>query len=118
MEDILSKGVCQWVVASICRRTIGLIDDSHQKRQHHEQDKDFTQVFLAKAEIVIEVIALVFQGIERLILNLPPGASASHKMKDIVLGDGQIGNPGEMLRLAGLAVFFPVLDKGNPFILM
>ncbi len=39
-------------------------------------------------------------------------------MKDIVFGDGQIGNPGEMLRFAGLAVLFPVLDKGDPFILM
>ena len=56
---------------------------------------------------MIEVIALVLQGIEGLILNLPSGAGATHKMKDIFFGDGQIGNPGEMLRLTGLACFVP-----------
>lgn len=54
---------------------------------------------------MIEVIALVFQGIKRLILDLPSGASASHKMKDIIFSDRQIGDPGEMLCFPGLAVF-------------
>ena len=63
-----------------------------------------------------KMIPLVFQGIKRLILDLPPGASAAHKMKDIFFGDGQIGDPGEMLHLPGLAVLFPVFDKAYSFI--
>jgi hypothetical protein len=95
-----------------------LLDLIDEKGQHHEQDKDFTQVFLAKTKIVLEVIVLGFQDIEGFSLDRPSGASASHKMKNIVLVDGQIGIPDKMLRLAGLTVFFPLLHKGDLFLPM
>ena len=75
-------------------------------------------MFFAKTKIMIEVIPLVFQGVERFIFYFPSGASTPHKLENIFLGDGQIGDPCKMLRLAGFAVFFPVLYKGDSFILV
>ena len=38
-----------------------------------------------------ELVALVFQGIEGLILDLPPGAGAAHKPVNVILGNVQVG---------------------------
>lgn len=69
------------------------MDLVNEKSEHHKENKDFAQMFFAESIVVIEVIALVFQGIKRFILNLPPRTSAPHKLKDIFFGDGQVGNP-------------------------
>jgi hypothetical protein len=48
---------------------LGLV---HQKREHHDCGKHNRQVLLAMAVVVLKVIALIFQRIERLIFYLPP----------------------------------------------
>ena len=63
------------------------------------------------AVVVLEVIALIFEGIEGFILNLPPSATTSHQFKHIGCGDDQIGNPAKMLHL--VAFNFPILDEVN-----
>ncbi len=42
----------------------------------------------------------------------------THEKVNIVLGDVQVGNPTEALDFTGLGIFFPVLDKGYPAILI
>jgi hypothetical protein len=64
---------------------------------------------------MFEVIVLFCQNVESFILDPPPGTSASHKLKDIVLTAGQVSNPDKVLRLPRLAIFFSGLDKGNFF---
>src|SRR5262249_466233 len=59
--------------------------------------------------VVFKVVALIFQCIERLILNLPPGRSSPHEVKDISRAHPQVRHPTEMLELAG--VLLPVLDE-------
>jgi hypothetical protein len=45
---------------------------AHQHRQHHRQ------MLLAVTIVMLEMISLVFQGVEGLILDLPPSASGPH----------------------------------------
>jgi len=47
------------------------------------------------AEIVLEVIALVFQRVERLIFNAPAGSRPLHDAVDRALVDAQVGDPTE-----------------------
>src|SRR6266850_2389304 len=64
--------------------------------------------------IVLKVVALIFQRIERLIFNLPPGSSTPHEVKDITPAHPQIGHPTEVLDL--VLTHLPVLDKIDPHI--
>ncbi len=61
------------------QRTTQLLDLIHQKRQHHQRRKYHGEVIsgvgltlvIAVAEIVLEMVALIFQRIERLIFDTP-----------------------------------------------
>src|SRR5215475_1732237 len=64
--------------------------------------------------IVLKVVALIFQRIERLIFNLPPGSSASHEVKDIAPAHSQVGHPTEVLDL--LIAYLPVFDEIDPHV--
>src|SRR5262245_31539416 len=64
--------------------------------------------------IVLKVVALIFQRIERLIFNLPPGSSTPHEVKDIALAHPQVGDPTEVLDL--VLAYLPVLDEIDPYV--
>ena len=49
---------------------------------------------LTVAEIVLKIIALGFQDIKALVLDLPPGAAGGGKGGNIIGIDGQIGDEG------------------------
>src|SRR5262249_33687858 len=42
------------------------------KRQHHQQRHYHSQVLLSVTVVVLKMIALVLQGVERLVLDVPP----------------------------------------------
>ena len=42
-----------------------------------------------------QVVALIFQGVEGFILDLPAGAAGSHDIKGIFPGNGEVGGPAE-----------------------
>jgi len=63
-----------------------------------------------------EMIALVFEGIESLIFNLPAYSTALHKFIGIVICYSKISNPTEMLRFFGRD--FPVFQEVNQQILI
>ncbi len=46
------------------------------------------------AEVVLEIVALGFEHVEALVLDLPAGAATSGEVGNIVRGDGQRGDPG------------------------
>jgi hypothetical protein len=62
--------------------------------------------------IVFKVIALVFQRVEGLVFDFPPGATSSHEVKDIAFGHPQVGDPAEVLDL--VLAPLSVLDKIDP----
>src|SRR5688500_7206692 len=67
---------------------------------------------IAVAEIVLEVIALVFQRVERLIFNAPARSRPLHEAINRALIDAQVRDPTEML---GFALDrFPALDEVDP----
>lgn len=90
----------------------------NKKCQHHEHDKDGTQMLLAESIVVLKIIPLIFQGIECLILYLPAGATATHDLHGIILGQGEIRDPAKPFRLARLGVFLTILDEIYPQILI
>lgn len=75
-------------------------------------------MLLSQTEIVSEMIALVFQGIERLVLYFPPGPGATHKLVDILFGDIQICNPAKTLYSPGFCIVLPVFNKSDPTVLV
>jgi len=64
-----------------------------QKGEYHEGEEGQAQKLFAEAEVVLEVISLVFEGVEGFVLNFPTGAAAPHDVIDIVPRDGEVGNP-------------------------
>src|SRR5687767_6229134 len=69
---------------------------------------------IAMTKVVLEVIALVFQRVERLIFNAPPCAPTPHELINRALIDAQVGNPTKVLdRVLGL-VPLPALQKVDP----
>ena len=75
-----------------------------QERQH--QRKDGRQVFLAVTEVVLKAVALVLQGIESFVLDLPARPSGAHQLPLLV--DWQIRNPALFL---AVWAFLPVFKK-------
>src|SRR4030095_5544970 len=71
-------------------------------------------MLLAMAVVVLKVIALVFQGIEGLVFDFPPGSSPAHELIHVALTHADIGHPREVLGL-GLA-YLPVLDEIDPYV--
>ena len=69
-------------------------------------------MLIAVAEIMLEVIALVFQRVERLIFNAPPSSRPLHNAVNCALVDAQVRDPTEMLDLA--LHRFPALDEIDP----
>ena len=84
----------------------------HHQCQHHDCGKHHRQILCAMPVIVLKVVALIFQRIERLIVHLPPGSSTPHEVKDIAPAHAQVGHPTEVLdfRIAHL----PILDEIDP----
>jgi hypothetical protein len=91
----------------------GLID---QECEHHDLHKDHAEVLLSEAVVVLEVVALVFQGVEGLIFDLPPGAARPHDATNIGLGDGNVGDPGEPDLF--IASHLPVFEEVDPDVLV
>ena len=63
-----------------------LLNLIHQEGQHHQQGQHHRQVLLAVSVVVFQVIALVLQGVEGLVLDLPAGSSPPHDVPDVVRG--------------------------------
>src|SRR5215471_19848910 len=59
--------------------------------------------------VVLKVIALIFQRIERLIFDLPPRPATAHQAIDVACAYPHVGHPTEVLDLRVLS--FPVLDE-------
>ena len=70
------------------QRTTQLLDLIHQKRQHHQRGKHHREVtsgvgltlLIAVAEIVLKMIALIFQRIERFIFDAPASPCPPHEL--------------------------------------
>src|SRR5215468_3659784 len=60
------------------------------------------------AIVVLKVIALIFQRIERLIFSLPPRSSTAHELIDVPLAHAQVRHPAAVLDL--VRAYFPILD--------
>ena len=84
----------------------------HHKRQHHQHGTHHRQMLLAMPLVGLTVIALVFQRVEGLICDLPPGSPTPHEVQDIPFGHPQVGDPADVLDL--VLVHLPVCDKMDP----
>ena len=71
------------------------------------------QIGLAMAEIVFELVAVVFQDVEAFVLDLPPGAAAGDGLGDGALGDRQRGDQGRLVFDLALGVESPDLIRGS-----
>lgn len=58
-----------------------------QARQHHRQES------LAVAEVVFELVAVIFHHVEAFVLDLPAGPAAGDDFGDILFRDGKARDP-------------------------
>src|SRR5215471_7396226 len=98
-QQALTAQLCPHRLEQGATQLLGLVD---QERQHHEHGKHDRQMLLAMAVVVLKVIALVFERIEGLVFDFPPGSPPSHEMIHIALTHADVGHPA------------PVLDLGSP----
>ena len=63
------------------------------KGQQVEHKEDKRQILLSVAEVVFEVIALVFERVEGFVFDFPTRPSAFDQGDDIVLINMNIGHP-------------------------
>jgi len=64
-----------------------------QERQHRHFHKDHAQILFAEAVVMLEMVPLVFQGVEGFILDFPASAAGSHDPVDTLLGQRDVGDP-------------------------
>ena len=62
--------------------------------------------------VVLEVVALILQRVERLIFDLPACSTAPHEVKDIACAHPQVCDPAEVLDL--VLANLPILDEVDP----
>ena len=79
--------------------TTRLLNLIHQEGQHHQKGEHHRQVLLAVSVVMLQVISLVFQGVEGLILDLPAGSSPPHDVPDDRRNQDKVADPTEMLHL-------------------
>ena len=66
----------------------------NQKRQHHQVSE---HLLVAVTEVMLKVVAVVLQGVKRLI-NLPAGPRPAHQPHQVGLMQGNIRHPGKVLQ--------------------
>src|SRR5712671_1835659 len=71
-------------------------------------------MLLAMSVVVLEVVALVLQGVERLIFDLPACPATPHELVDITLAYPQVRHPTAVLHL--VRADLPVLDEIDPHV--
>ena len=54
-----------------------------QKCQHHQHREDHRQILLAMSKVVLEVIILILQRIERFVFDVPAGSSSLRNLVSI-----------------------------------
>src|ERR671930_793685 len=64
--------------------------------------------------VVLKVVALIFQSIERLIFNLPARPTTPHECIDVTLAYPQVCHPAEVLDL--VLANLPILDDIDPYV--
>ena len=62
-------------------------------------------------KVVLEMITLILQGIERFVFDLPTCTTASDQMTRVVTSDRQIGDPAETFANRTIRRIFGVLQK-------
>ncbi len=60
--------------------------------EHVEGGERHGQICLAMSEVVLKLVAVVFQDVEAFVLDLPPRAAAGGDLRDVGLGDRQRGD--------------------------
>src|SRR5271166_3890623 len=95
--------------------TTQLLNLIYQESQHHQQGQHHRQVLLTVSVVMLQVISLVFQGVEGLILDLPAGSSPPHDVPDVLRNQEKVGDPTEMLN-PSIGVDLPVFQHIDQFV--
>src|SRR5262245_65675391 len=66
------------------------------------------------AVVVLKVIALIFQRVERLIFDFPPRPATAHEGIHVACTHPQVRHPTEVLH--PLIAHFPALEEIDPFV--
>lgn len=65
---------------------------------------------------MLEIVTLVFQGVEGFVLDFPASPATSHDLVSVAAGNLEVGNPSEVPGIT--AIGFPVFKEIDPDILI
>lgn len=82
------------LVAAVLEEGIGQFENlMTEEGEQGEEDHGEAQVLLAMTEIMFQMVALVFEGVEAFVFDFPVGTSGADKQLDIIRGEELIGDP-------------------------
>lgn len=82
-----------------------------KEREEVEDEKVHGKIPISVSVVVLDMIALVFQGVEGLIFDFPAGAAGLDQVPDVFFGNGQIGDPTVAIGGFPLFIDHPVLEE-------
>src|SRR6516225_11901388 len=71
-------------------------------------------MLLTMPVVMLKVVALIFQRIERLIFDLPPRSTTAHELIDVTRAYPQVCHPTKVLLL--VLANLPILDEIDPYV--
>lgn len=83
----------------------------HQERQHHQQREDHGQVLPTVAKVVLKLVTLILQRVERLIFHFPTRTTTAYQMQSILLRHHEIRDPTEIRVPVTRCIVLAVLQK-------
>lgn len=76
-----------------------------QKSQEIKAKQNHGEIAVAMAQVMFQMVAVIFQGVMTLILMLPACATGADHLSNILVGDGKVGDEGRFeTDLAGLLI--------------
>lgn len=82
------------LVAAVLVEGIGQFENlMTEEGEQGEEDHGEAQVLLAMTEIMLQVVALIFQGVEAFVFDFPVGTSGADEQFDIIRREELIGDP-------------------------
>jgi hypothetical protein len=81
-------------------------DLMHEEGEEIQKEEVEGEMLHPMTEVVLDVVTLIFQGIEGLVLDLPPATAYSHEFFHSLVVHGDVGYPGVMVGSLPLVMEF------------
>jgi len=94
-----------------------LLNLINQEIQHHQHGHNRAQILISMTVIMLKMIPLILKGIDRFVLDSPPGTSGTHNWVSIFFRNIELSDPAKILLFARL-FRFPIFQYTDSTIMV